>query len=148
MELVPDMQIDRALSVNLGQVIASSVGVQFSDKKPTVSGKITWGAMAIRAQVVAPPIVESGMVITLRPFKVAADTPIKPALLHGSLIYLDHRKRELGKEVLAPAEAGDVEAAMRLCVRKRLNVLISGVLRQARRPLRGRFWRWSTLPSG
>ena len=51
---------------------------------------------------------------------------IKPTLLHGSLIDLDHRKRELGKEVLALAEAGDVEAAMRLCVRKRLNVLISG----------------------
>lgn len=126
MELVPDLRIDQALSVNLGQAIASSVGVQFSDKKPTVSGKITWGAMAIRAQVVAPPIVEGGMAITLRPFKLAADAPIKPTLLHGSLIDLDHRKRELGKEVLALAEVGNVEAAMRLCVRKRLNVLISG----------------------
>ena len=66
------------------------------------------------------------MAITLRPFKLAADAPIKPTLLHGSLIDLDHRKRELGKEVLALAEVGDVEAAMRLCVRKRLNVLISG----------------------
>ena len=126
MELVPDLVIERALSVNLGQAIASSVGVQFSDKKPTVSGKITWGTTAIRAQVVAPPIVEGGMAITLRPFKLAADAPVKPTLLHGSLIDLDHRRRELGKEVLGLAEAGDVEAAMRLCVRKRLNVLISG----------------------
>ena len=39
MELVPGLEIDRALSINLGQAIASSVGVQFSDKKPTVSGK-------------------------------------------------------------------------------------------------------------
>jgi type IV secretion system protein VirB11 len=101
MELVSDLHIDQALSVNLGQAIASSVGVQFSDKKPTVSGKITWGTMAIRAQVVAPPIVEGGTAVTLRPFKVAADTPIQPTLLHGSLIDLDHRKRELGKEVLA-----------------------------------------------
>ena len=107
MELVPDLQIDRALSVNLGQAIASSVGVQFSDKKPTVSGTIAWGARAIRARVVAPPIVEGGMAITLRPFKLAVDAPIKPTLLHGSLIDLDHRKRELGKEVLALAEAGD-----------------------------------------
>lgn len=126
MERVADLAIDRALSVNLGQAIASSVGVQFSEKKPTVSGKITWGDMAIRAQVVAPPIVEGGMAITLRPFKVAADRPFKPELLHGSLIDLDHRKRELGKEVLKLAEDGDIEAAMRLCVRKRLNVLISG----------------------
>jgi NADH-quinone oxidoreductase subunit L len=35
---VGSLQIDLALSVNLGQAIASSVGVQFSDKKPTVSG--------------------------------------------------------------------------------------------------------------
>ncbi len=52
--------------------------MQFSDKKPTVSGKIVWGDMAIRAQVVAPPIVEGGMAITFRPFKVAADQLIEP----------------------------------------------------------------------
>ena len=58
MERVAHLSIDRVLSNNLGQAIASAVGVQFSDKKPTVSGKIVLGDMAIRAQVVAPPIVE------------------------------------------------------------------------------------------
>jgi type IV secretion system protein VirB11 len=66
------------------------------------------------------------MAITLRPFKTSAEALIAPRLLHGSLIDLDHRKRELSKEVLALAEAGEIEAAMRLCVRKRLNILISG----------------------
>ena len=63
--------------------------MQFSDKKPTVSGKIVWGDMAIRAQVVAPPIVEGGMAITFRPFKVSADQLIQPRLLHGGLVDLD-----------------------------------------------------------
>lgn len=126
MERVAHLSIDRVLSTNLGQAIASAVGVQFSDKKPTVSGKIVWGDMAIRAQVVAPPIVEGGMAITFRPFKVAADQLIEPRLLHGGLVDLDARRRERAGEAMKLAEAGQVVAAMRLCVEERMNILISG----------------------
>ncbi len=126
MERVAHLSIDRVLSNNLGQAIASAVGVQFSDKKPTVSGKIVWGDMAIRAQVVAPPIVEGGMAITFRPFKVAADQLIEPRLLHGGLVDLDARRRERAGEAMKLAEAGQVVDAMRLCVEERMNILISG----------------------
>ena len=126
MERVAHLSIDRVLSTNLGQAIASAVGVQFSDKKPTVSGKIVWGDMAIRAQVVAPPIVEGGMAITFRPFKVAADQLIEPQLLHGGLVDLDAKRRERAGEAMKLAEAGQVVEAMRLCVKKRMNILISG----------------------
>jgi type IV secretion system protein VirB11 len=100
--------------------------VQFSDKKPTVSGKIVWGDMAIRAQVVAPPIVEGGMAITFRPFKVSADQLIEPRLLHGGLVDLDAKRRERAGEAMQLAEAGQVVEAMRLCVEERMNILISG----------------------
>lgn len=126
MERVAHLSIDRVLSNNLGQAIASAVGVQFSDKKPTVSGKIVWGDMAIRAQVVAPPIVEGGMAITFRPFKVSADQLIQPRLLHGSLVDLDAKRRERAGEAMKLAEAGQVVEAMRLCVEERMNILISG----------------------
>lgn len=126
MERVAHLSIDRVLSTNLGQAIASAVGVQFSDKKPTVSGKIVWGDMAIRAQVVAPPIVEGGMAITFRPFKVAADQLIEPRLLHGGLVDLDAKRRERAGEAMKLAEAGQVFEAMRLCVEERMNILISG----------------------
>ncbi|MGL4280965.1 MAG: ATPase, T2SS/T4P/T4SS family [Albidovulum sp.] len=126
MERVAHLSIDRVLSNNLGQAIASAVGVQFSDKKPTVSGKIVWGDMAIRAQVVAPPIVEGGMAITFRPFKVAADQLIEPKLLHGGLVDLDAKRRERAGEAMKLAEAGQVVEAMRLCVEERMNILISG----------------------
>jgi type IV secretion system protein VirB11 len=126
MEPVAHLSIDRVLSNNLGQAIASAVGVQFSDKKPTVSGKIVWGDMAIRAQVVAPPIVEGGMAITFRPFKVAADQLIEPRLLHGGLVDLDAKHRERAAEAMKLAEAGQVVEAMRLCVEERMNILISG----------------------
>ena len=126
MERVAHLSIDRVLSTNLGQAIASAVGVQFSDKKPTVSGKIVWGDMAIRAQVVAPPIVEGGMAITFRPFKIAADQLIEPRLLHGGLVDLDAKRRERAGEAMKLAEAGQVVEAMRLCVEERMNILISG----------------------
>jgi type IV secretion system protein VirB11 len=126
MEMVAHLSIDRVLSNNLGQAIASAVGVQFSEKKPTVSGKIVWGDMAIRAQVVAPPIVEWGMAITFRPFKVAADQLIEPRLLHGGLVDLDAKRRERAGEAMQLAEAGQVVEAMRLCVEERMNILISG----------------------
>ena len=126
MERVAHLSIDRVLSNNLGKAIASAVGVQFSDKKPTVSGKIVWGDIAIRAQVVAPPIVEGGMAITFRPFKVSADQLIEPRLLHGGLVDLDAKRRERAGEAMKLAEAGQVVDAMRLCVEERMNILISG----------------------
>jgi type IV secretion system protein VirB11 len=126
MERVAHLSIDRVLSNNLGQAIASAVGVQFSEKKPTVSGKIVWGDMAIRAQVVAPPIVEGGMAITFRPFKVAGDQLIEPQLLHVGLVDLDAKRRERAGEAMKLAEAGQIVEAMRLCVEERMNILISG----------------------
>ena len=126
MERVAHLSIDRVLSTNLGQAIASAVGVQFSEKKPTVSGKIIWGDIAIRAQVVAPPIVEGGMAITFRPFKVSADQLIEPRLLHGGLVDLDAKRRERAGEAMKLAEDGRVVDAMRLCVEERMNILISG----------------------
>ena len=126
MERVAHLSIDRVLSTNLGQALASAVGVQFSEKKPTVSGKIVWGDMALRAQVVAPPIVEGGMAITFRPFKVSADQLIEPQLLHGGLVDLDAKRRERAGEAMKLAEAGQVVEAMRLCVEERMNILISG----------------------
>jgi type IV secretion system protein VirB11 len=126
MERVAHLSIDRVLSTNIGQAIASAVGVQFSEKKPTVSGKIVWGDIAIRAQVVAPPIVEGGMAITFRPFKVAADQLIEPHLLNGGLVDLDAKRRERAGEAMKLAEAGQVVEAMRLCVEERMNILISG----------------------
>ncbi|MBU9699732.1 Flp pilus assembly complex ATPase component TadA [Rhodobacteraceae bacterium HSP-20] len=126
MERMAHLTIDRVLSNNLGHAIASAVGVQFSEKKPTVSGKIVWGDIAIRAQVVAPPVVEGGMAITFRPFKVAADQLIEPRLLHGGLVDLDARRRARAAEAMKFAEAGHVIDAMRLCVEERMNLLISG----------------------
>ena len=126
MERMAHLQIDRTLSVNLGQAIASAVGVQFSERKPTVSGKITWEELSLRVQVIAVPIVEGGNALTLRPFKSASQQLIEPRLLHDGLVDLDKHKRERAGEIVRLAGQGKLTDAMRHCVEDRMNVLISG----------------------
>ena len=106
LERVDHLRIEQTLSVDVGQAIASAVGVQFSERKPTVSGTITWAAFALRAQVVAAPIVEGGLALTPRPFKAAADQLIEPKLLHAGLIDLDGRKKQRAAEVVRLATEG------------------------------------------
>jgi type IV secretion system protein VirB11 len=126
MERATGILIDPPLSLNLGQAIASSVGAQFSEKKPTVSGKITWAGHPVRAQVIGPPVVEGGLAITLRPFKRAADELFEPKLLNGGLVDLDATKKKRAAEILRMAQAGQLKEAMQCAVQDRLNILISG----------------------
>ena len=126
MERVAHLKIDRTLSVNLGQAIASAVGVQFSERKPTVSGKISWEAFSIRAQVIAAPVVDGGMALTLRPFKSSSDQLIEPRLLHDRLVDLDKHKRERAAEIVKLAGQGRLTEAMRHCIHPPMNILISG----------------------
>jgi type IV secretion system protein VirB11 len=126
MERANGTLIDPPLSLNLGQAIASSVGAQFSEKRPTVSGKIAWAGHPVRAQVIGPPVVEGGLAITLRPFKRAADQFFEPKLLHGGLVDLDAVKKKRAAGILRMAQAGQLKEAMQLAVQDRLNILISG----------------------
>lgn len=126
MEALSHLTIGATLATNLSQAIASSVGAQFSDRKPTVSGKIDWSGRPVRAQVIGPPAVEGGPAITLRPFKLAANEVFEPKLLHGGLVDLAAEKRKCSAEIMRLAESGKVVEAMRNCVEERLNVLISG----------------------
>lgn len=126
MEWMAHLRIEPHLSINLGQAIASAVGAQFSDRKPTVSGKITWQEFSLRAQVIAAPIVEGGNALTLRPFKSAGHQLIEPKLLHGGLIDLDKSKRQRAAGIVKLAAQGKLTEAMRHCVEDRMNILISG----------------------
>lgn len=126
MERMAHLRIEQHLSVNLGQAIASAVGAQFSDRKPIVSGKITWQEFSLRAQIIAAPLVEGGNALTLRPFKSADHQLIEPKLLHGGLVDLDKSKRERAAGIVELAGQGKLTEAMRHCVEDRMNILISG----------------------
>lgn len=118
--------ITPAEAQNLAQAIASEVGVQFSDKKPVVSGKIIDHGVPLRAQVIATPIVEGGSAIALRRYSHRKFELDAVGLLHGKLVDLDGLRRQRANEVVTLADAGNIAAAMQLCVEDRLNVVISG----------------------
>ena len=126
MQRLDGVTFTAAQSRDLATSIAGATQGQISEKKPLVSGKILYADKPIRAQVVYGPIVEGGPAFSLRRY---SDRPLgiaKIALLHGELIDLDAVRREKARAVVALTNAGDIEAAMQMCVEDRLNIVVSG----------------------
>ena len=111
---------------DLATSIASATHGQISEKKPLVSGKIEINGKPIRAQVVYPPVVDGGPSITLRRYSEDQLTLGDIGLLHGALVDLDAERQEKAERVIALTQAGDIRAAMKLCIDERLNIMISG----------------------
>jgi type IV secretion system protein VirB11 len=111
---------------DLAQSMAASAGVPFSEKRPVVSGKIMDGSAPLRVQVVSNPVVEGGCSISMRRYSMQKISMDGITLLHGKLVDLDDLKRQRALRVIELAEAGDVSAAMRMCIEDRLNIVISG----------------------
>ena len=111
---------------NLAGSIASEVGSAVSEKKPLVSGKIDLAGRALRAQVVARPVVEGGPAMTLRAYLSRRIDLASVALLHGEMRDLEADRRRAAAEIGEMAEAGDVAGAMAACIDRRLNVIVSG----------------------
>lgn len=111
---------------DLATSIASATHGQISEKKPLVSGKIEMNGKPIRAQVVYPPVVDGGPSITLRRYSEDQLTLGDIGLLHGGLVDLGAERQAKAEQVIALTEAGDIRAAMKLCIDERLNIMISG----------------------
>lgn len=111
---------------DLATSIASATHGQISEKKPLVSGKIEMNGKPIRAQVVFPPVVDGGPSITLRRYSEDQLTLGDIGLLHGGLVDLDAERQAKAEGVIALTQAGDIRAAMKLCIDERLNIMISG----------------------
>lgn len=121
-----DIQFAPRQAEDLANAIASDVSVPLSTKRPVVSGKIEVAGHPIRAQVVAPPIVEGAPSITFRRYGRAKLVVKDVGLLHGTLVDLDQRRRERAQQVRDLTAAGRVSEAMKLCIEDRLNIVISG----------------------
>ena len=122
--------LDQRLSVtevrDLGNQIASSANTTMSKDKPIVSVSITYRDRPIRAQVVTPPAVLSGMSISLRFFSSLPLDQIELRFLYGEERKLEELRQEKNRalrEVVAP---GDIYAAIRFCVENKLNMIVSG----------------------
>ncbi|MEQ8922493.1 MAG: ATPase, T2SS/T4P/T4SS family [Marinovum algicola] len=126
MTRLPGVSFSPAEARDLGTAIASATLGQISDRKPLVSGKIEIGKFPVRAQVVQTPVVEGGPAIALRRYGEEQLRLTDIGLLQDGLVDLDAERRAKAHQVRDLTEAGDIRAAMQLCVEERLNVMISG----------------------
>ncbi|MBN8189883.1 Flp pilus assembly complex ATPase component TadA [Salipiger thiooxidans] len=122
--------LDQRLSVtelrDLGNQIASSANTTLSKGKPIVSVSITYRSRPIRAQVVTPPAVLSGMSISLRFFSNLPLDRIELRFLYGEERKLEELRQEKNRALREVVASGEIHASIRFCVENRLNMIVSG----------------------
>ena len=122
--------LDQRLSVtevrDLGNQIASSANTTMSKDKPIVSVSITYRDRPIRAQVVTPPAVLTGMSISLRFFSSLPLDKIELRFLYGEERKLEELRQEKNRALREVVAAGDIYDAIRFCVENKLNMIVSG----------------------
>ena len=111
---------------DLGNQIASSANTTLSKDKPIVSVSITYRDRPIRAQVVTPPAVLTGMSISLRFFSSLPLNKIELRFLFGEERKLEEIRQEKNRALREVAAAGDIYEAIRFCVENKLNMIVSG----------------------
>jgi len=111
---------------DLGNQIASSANTTMSKDKPIVSVSITYRDRPIRAQVVTPPAVLSGMSISLRFFSNLPLEKIELRYLYGKERKLEELRQEKNRVLREVVAAGDIQEAIRFCVANKLNMIVSG----------------------
>ncbi len=122
--------LDQRLNVtevrDLGNQIASSANTTMSKDKPIVSVSIAYRNRPIRAQVVTPPAVLSGMSISLRFFSSLPLEEIELCFLYGEERKLEELRQDKNRALREVVAAGDIYAAIRFCVENKLNMIVSG----------------------
>ncbi|QEW23598.1 Type IV secretion system protein VirB11 (plasmid) [Marinibacterium anthonyi] len=122
--------LDQRLTItevrDLGNQIASSANTTMSKDKPIVSVSISYRNRPIRAQVVTPPAVLSGMSISLRFFSSLPLNKIELRFLYGEERKLEELRQEKNRALREVVAAGDIYEAIRFCVENKLNMIVSG----------------------
>jgi len=111
---------------DLGNQIASSANTTMSKDRPIVSVSITYRDRPIRAQVITPPAVASGMSIALRFFSTLPLDEIELRYLYGEERKLEQLRQEKNRALREVVASGAITDAIRFCVEHKLNMIVSG----------------------
>jgi len=111
---------------DLGNQIASSANTTMSKNKPIVSVSITYQNRPIRAQVITPPAVLSGMSISLRFFSSLPLDSIELRYLYGEERKLEELRQEKNRALREVVASGAIDDAIEFCVENKLNMIVSG----------------------
>lgn len=110
----------------LGGQIAGAARLTMSDQNPIASARMFWKRTALRAQVVLPPACDGGTSITLRKYVQKRFRIDDIAYLDDRTVSPEEKRCRIRREIAACIQAQDLSAGLRLCVDRRLNVLVSG----------------------
>ncbi|MDE4142871.1 ATPase, T2SS/T4P/T4SS family [Phaeobacter gallaeciensis] len=111
---------------DLGNQIASSANTTMSKDKPIVSVSIAYRGRPIRAQVITPPAVLSGMSISLRFFSSLPLEQIELRYLYGKERKLGELRQEKNRALREVVASGVITDAVRFCIENKLNMIVSG----------------------
>lgn len=121
-----DHRLSNTEICDLGNQIASSANTTLSKDRPIVSVSITYRDRLIRAQVLTPPAVLTGMSISLRFFSSLPLDQIELRFLFGEERKLEELRQEKNRSLREVVAAGDIYDAIRFCVEHKLNMIVSG----------------------
>lgn len=111
---------------DLGNQIASDASTTMSKDRPIVSVSITYRSRHIRAQVVTPPAVVSGMSISLRFFSTLPLESIQLKYLYGEERKLEELRNETNRQLREVVARGEIDEALEFCAEHKLNMIVSG----------------------
>jgi type IV secretion system protein VirB11 len=119
------VKLDADAIRNIANQIANTAKVVVSEKKPVFSVSVNFDRWLMRAQVLMPPAVQSGVAISLRFFN--PDLQIfEPKFLYGNPISSSAKRQERNLRMKALAGSADLRGALELCVAEKMNLVVSG----------------------
>ena len=122
----PSVKISKPDTDSLASAIAGACKASLSKNAPIVSGKINVLDYPIRAQVLVSPAVDDRPSLSFRKYSESQFKMADIELLHGRLVNLDELRQKKAQAIVELAQNNDVAAAMQLCIKDRLNIVISG----------------------
>lgn len=121
-----DVELTQTEIRDLGNQIASAANSRMGKDKPIVSVSIEYRNRPIRAQVIQPPVVQTGHSISLRFFSTLPLDQIELRYLYGAERSLEGIRQERNRELREVVKSGDIYAAVKFCVENKLNMVVSG----------------------
>ncbi|SCY90342.1 P-type DNA transfer ATPase VirB11 [Rhizobium sp. NFACC06-2] len=123
-------EIDVSLSAHaikrLGAQLAGETRNTLGALNPIVSGRVNVWGFPQRVQVVVEPAVEHGVSLSIRKYMTRALDSQHITFVNGGQIRIDEERRERHRNILALAEAGNLQELFRRAIHENFNILIAG----------------------
>jgi len=121
-----DARLSPAAVRNLGANLAGETNNKLGDRRPIVSGRVVVFGETMRVQVVVPPAIERGASVSIRKYVARVLDVDELRWLGDGPVDVEAERRARLQAIADLVTARALDAALRLAVEQRLNVLISG----------------------